>query len=419
VVRLRAKFPRTRRACIVILAGLTSSLLVILAPYEDMSACPAPPFALTVSAPAGVSAGRSVKMTITGARASSVRVVATEGNRITRQDVFAGSDGSAVAFLTPPFTDRAGIVTVLVEQLGATVSTDVYLKPGTAVDPVDLSIGGRSIVADGADHAMIQALPQDALGNSLADGTTGGLHVVRPTGVRQDFDLIVRDAVAWFRYTSVTTQGRSSGAATFDDALSPIIDLRETADNPLPFTLETVGPEITADGRGLRTVHTSVLADQNGNVLPDGSLVTFRFDGPDGTSQTVSETISGVAEAHLQAPSLPGVVTVSGWSHGTIGKAPISLEFKPAVVSIPAVARRHANGRTDVAVGPVATPLNGYISDGTPVSVTVGSGEEVRSQTESLADGRAIVHLPTAPGDARAVVTVLGVSVDVAVTPDG
>lgn len=388
----------------------------VTSPSEDVKI--AAPSHLEVSAPTSQPVGRDALILVRGAIPDmTVDIVATQGSRIARLQVTADRDGLAQATLRPPFTDRAGLVTVIAVQAGQKPQATMSLEAGQAVDPGTLVVGGRSIVADGADHAMAVALPQDDLGNPMPDGTEIDLSLRRPDGTTQKELIRMSGLLGWLRFKAITVAGRTASAAITGNSNSPETDIRETAGDPVPFTLSIIGPEAPADGKLLRFVRTSPLTDAFGNVLPDGTSVMFTLESPDGRGRAWSLTIKGIAELSIPASEQPGRTTVSAWSHGTSSPS-VDVSFMPDVTKVPLVATRVGPWSIKVSVGPIIGTLGGYLADGTPITLSFGDGTNQSWTSQgSLADG-VFEQTVTADDDVHTVsVSVLGVSRSVEVSP--
>ena len=398
----------------VALVAMRGDVPVSLPAHDVILAAPSH---LEVTAPISQHAGSEALIIVRGAIPDvSVDIVATQGSRIARLEATADRDGRARVTLGPPFTDRAGLVTVIAVQAGQKPQTTMFLEAGEAVDPGTLVVGGRSIVADGADLAMAVALPQDARGNPMPDGTEIDLSLRRPDGTTQQELLRMSGLLGWLRFKAITVAGRTASAAITGSSNSPETDIRETAGHPVPFTLSVLGPAAPADGKSLRVVRTSPLTDAFGNVLPDGTSVMFTLDSPDGRGRAWSLTIKGVAELSIPASEQSGRTTVSAWSHGTTSPK-VDVVFVPDVTKVPLVAKRVGPWSIKVSVGPIVGILGGYLADGTPIALSFGDGTTQNSTSQgSLADGT-FEQIVTADDDVHTVsVSVLGVSRSVEVS---
>jgi hypothetical protein len=214
---------------------------------------------------------------------------------------------------------------------GELVTTaSAIVEPGPVAGAPDPLIGARSIRADGADRAMVAAIPADRFGNPAPAGTRVAVTVVHPDESLASFDAEVTRTVGWTWVPSVTTAGDAEVVAAVDGMRSAAGRLVEVPGVPAPFALSLESPRLPADGTTLVTVASDVLVDVHGNRLLDGTAAQLRADYLDGTSsfQTVV-TVAGMARATVEAPDQAGVVRVEMTVLGVTSR-PLDLEFRPA-----------------------------------------------------------------------------------------
>lgn len=378
---------------------------------------------LVITAPTTALAGDRVTVQINGAPDGADVTVTTIGSAGTTAHVVTAAGGSADLPLEPVLTDTAGAITVLATA-GSTVATaTVLIGPGAPVDPIVGVVGARSIVADGSDLSMVVALPADRLGNVIAEGSSLDVLRRRPDGTITVQPTTVEHLVAWSLLPSGTTAGVNQIWLQAGEVSGPTTTLDEVAAPPLPFTLEAVDPQLAAttggDGQSLVPVRTSVLADPNGNIEPDGTQVTFAWDGPTGPGQAQAVTIAGVATTWIPAPTTAATITLSATCRGTSVAAPLPLTFDAVLQQVPVSATRTAGTAVAVVVGPVLRADGAFALDGTGVEVTMtdSTGSPVVGWSQ-LVDGRATLLLATeaVQGPVTVQATVLG-TVGTAVLP--
>ena len=164
---------------------------------------------------------------------------------------------------------------------------------------------------------------------------------------------------------------------------------------------------LSADGRALLEISTSVIADRFGNRLPDGHLVQLQSDGPKGVGVATASTIDGIARFRLLAPSRPGTVSIAVAVDGITGET-AELTFTAAVSSIPIDIVRDDSTGAVVQVGPVLDELGAVVTDGTPVTATIG--DLVDPIEVPLLNGVAEIDVGTLDLDTEIVIEVLGVT---------
>lgn len=342
---------------------------------------------LRVSAPASVVAGDAVRIEVSGDDGPAT-VVISQGIRFDVAAVVI-NDGRAVVDLDPALTRLAGLTTVTARQGQQEASTEVTIEAGPAVSPILLTVGGRSIVADGADRSMAIAIAADQFSNPLADGAVTSLRFRRPDGSIETATVRNSTLLGWHRISAGTLAGTTSVVATHGAAASATVDLRETAGAPVAFDL-VVSAATELEGRGDRVVRTSRVVDAFDNVLPDGTAAVFTTSGPGGTGRAVVKLVDGVAELRMPVPNQPGVVAVRARIGST--EATANVSFDRSVQDLPVAARATGIGTVSITVGPVFDGLGGFVTDGTEAVVLVGDDVVGRA---SLLDGMATVEAVT------------------------
>jgi hypothetical protein len=393
-------------------------LLLLLALLALLAGCarPAPEAgpglegALALRAPAVVAAGEPLTLVAERVDAPDgldVTLVAQGGYgvRLYRASFLAGR----AEFRLPAEDQRvAGLVTLTARAGAAAGGAEITITPGAPVDPVTPLVGPRTIIADGAHWGTAIAIPFDAYGNPVAEGSPVVFAIQQPGAQVASFRVPVAHLLAWMRLPGATHAGRTTVTVAVGGAHGPDASLTETPGWPAPFTLSASPPGQPADGHRLVTLRTQPIVDAYGNQMLDGTLVTFVAETPGGRPRLIpAYTIDGVAEAQLQAPAEPGAVMVRATLYG-IESAPLRIDFAPgpSVGSIPVAAQvDRAAGTVVIELGPLLADLGQFVPDDTPVSVTlVGPGGATQQREAAAARGRARLELrlsDLAPGDYR------------------
>lgn len=354
---------------------------------------------LAIQSPATVSAGRPITIVIT-------RTDAPEGTAVIL--VLQGSYGPLVyrsrfqggrAEIRIPSEDTkvSGRVTLTARAGAAEGHADLFITPGTPVDPVTPLVGPRTIIADGAHWGTAAAIPFDTYGNPVAHGTPVEFRLVRPDGRVETVTTVVDHLVAWTRLSSATVAGRTTIVVAAEAARGPSASLIETPGWPVPFALSADPIAIPADGHRFLTLRTAPILDRFGNQMLDGTLVTFVASAPDDTLQFIpAYTIDGVAKAQLQAPASPGTLTVHATLYG-VESLPLRIELGPgpAVGTFPlrAVLDRAA-GVVRLEAGPLLGTHGQLVPEATVVHITLASpGRAALMFTSLIEHGYARIDL--------------------------
>jgi hypothetical protein len=345
----------------------------------------------------GVPVGAPVSLITVG----SVGAVAASG--------VAGADGAG--FTVSANTTRwAGAVTLIARSGDAVVTETMQIMPGPVTGPALALVGPQSIVADGADTAMVVSVPTDEYGNAAVDGTVVDFARRHPTGAERQTQARTSGLVAHVLLRAGTTAGTGEVRAGVGAVSGPTTSLNEAAAPPVPFVLGVVGRVPAASGQSLLTVRTSLLRDRFGNVQPDGTEVHLGWTGPSGYSQAAGYTVGGVAQFAVEAPDTGGRTVFRAVCRGTAAVRPLIVQFR-AVRPVIALTANRAARTVSVVVGPVTGSLGALVADGTPVTVSVVDRKGRRVQgSGQLVDGALRLVLPGSglSGTLQVRATVLG-----------
>ena len=358
--------------------------------------------AITIQAPTTISAGSAVEIkvrtTTPTAEVSSLPVrlllFGTYGSSVLEAPLV---DDAATFALDGALTRFAGQVQLQANWGGAVAQATLQIEPGTAVEPLVTLVGPRSIPADGRHWAMVVTLPQDQFANGVADGTRVTLQILHPSphvisnqgassqetsnqateklgesANREVIEVRAAQLLTWARLYSRTTTGRVYLAATTGAAHSMQQSLLVVPGPPAPFTLTADPLQLTADGEQLITVRTSPLQDNFGNLLFDGTAITFVAEEGSGSRRTLpAQLIAGKAMVQLQAPSRPGPVTLRAFVLDQ-ASPPLRLDFDEGLALAPiTVTVTIGSEEVQLRAGPLLGLLNQYIPDGSEVTFTL------------------------------------------------
>jgi hypothetical protein len=265
---------------------------------------------------------------------------------------------------------QSGTLSLQVKSGNAQGATSVTIQPGSAVEPLIPLVGARAVIADAFHWSMVVVVPTDAFGNPVTEGTQVEVQAQHPDNTTDHYIVAVHHLLAWSRITSHTTAGRTTIAVQIGSVHGPAGTLTETAGWPVPFQLSATPSPITADGQRLLTISTASIRDRYGNVMPDGTLVTFVVDYPGGATASIpTQTIDGVAQTVLQVPQQNGTITVYAMILGASSRV-FHVNIAPGLAIDPfAIHLQHDDQQhiETLRAGPLLGPLGQYVPDGTNV----------------------------------------------------
>ncbi len=400
---IRRLFSRKNRKRMLVVGAAVALCLVMLlsrAPEE-----PTPFSSLTISNPEVVSVGESFEV-IVGQVPVGDEVHLTIDAGYGPRSVSTVASSDVVTFEVPSSdVAESGMVMLQATTVSSSGWSQLEVLPGEAVDPVDLYLGPRTVVADDEQYSMIVAVPTDRFGNPVASGTSVEFVHYTPSDLEVLLAVPTENLLAFTELQAGTKSGRSRIATTVGSASGQERTFNEVAGVTIPFTVQPVDRIPFADGASLLRIETSELVDRFGNQLPDGTSVLMTIDSDEFSRRLSGVTIDGVAVFTVEAPPGPVRFDVRAESGGSLGES-FDLTFSPAVsdfvVSVDRVVADSGDEVTKVEVGPVITVDGAYIPNGTEVVVE----HDGRRYETVAADGVASVIVEGVDGDAS--ITILG-----------
>jgi hypothetical protein len=354
---------------------------------------------LEIEAPDRVSVGSEVTITVRASRSvpDGTPAQLLTMNGVGQKMFYAPFNAQIAVFeLSGDQIQQAGKTTLLVTSGKARSTAVISILPGTAASPLFLLAGPRSLVADGVGRIMTAVVANDQYGNILTRGHLT-IRALYPDQTLFSYPLNFQHGVAWTWLDSTLSAGTVRIAAVLDEASSPENSLLAIASSPQPFSLSADPPSSDADGWQLVHVRSSLIQDENHNTVPNGLSVTFIVESINGAIRRIPvQTIDGVAEAVLQAPTMADTFTIYAMLGNTTSK-PVTIHFGSTTPANPIpleVVLDQENRSIQLSFGPVTGALGQLMPDGTPVRFSVTDPSGNRQWIESILEqGVATVDL--------------------------
>lgn len=254
---------------------------------------------------------------------------------------------------------------------------NIIVKADNIVDPIELFTGPNTIWVNNIQESMVVALAKDQYGNAAREGEDILYQSRYPDREKFRNSLEVKNQLAYQildsdfksgKIFSGTSDERSSGKEQRID----VIQLW-----PENIKIEVIDILPYADSRQFYKLSTNVLKDVNGDIIPDGTLVSFKTSFKKRKSQYKAYTIDGVANVYIRNPEFPSNWRIYAYvGNETVVSNELDLIFESNVNQLPI-------NLTDekVIVGPITSFIGQYIPDGTKVHF-FNNGKRVTKESE-------------------------------------
>jgi hypothetical protein len=229
-------------------------------------------------------------------------------------------------------------------------------------------LGPRTILAGGKEFTMMVTVPTDSYDNPKKDDTNVILKYQFLQNVT-NLNLKTKDFIAWYDIFSPTKSGKLLVSTECDTIVTKEIETEIYANLATNFTISYTRNHEFADGNQITHFTTSIIKDQFGNIIGDGTLVSFIIKTKDNlVLKTFGTTISGIASAQILHPDHQENYTVKGYVIGIAESNSLTLNYKPIIA---AFKYSFSNKNRTLTVGPIKSFMNQLVPDGIKVVVKV------------------------------------------------
>lgn len=192
-------------------------------------------------------------------------------------------------------------------------------------------LGPQSIIAGKNDFSMFVTSPTDVYDNPLSD-TTEITYSYHYGDMVQHNPVLSRNLIAWKNIHSTEKSERILVTASCNGSHSKELSTLVNPAHPIDFQITYKRTHKYADGNQIITFSTDAIQDKFGNIVSDGTLVSFSIANTKGMLlQTTGTTINGVAEARLLHPTEAETWKVSAYITGAAKSNTITLDFGAAL----------------------------------------------------------------------------------------
>ncbi|WP_434035540.1 hypothetical protein [Formosa sp. 4Alg 33] len=290
--------------------------------------------------------------------------------------------------------NKIGVVNWTLVDGTHSISGHFNITPKAEVAKMETYIGPPSIEAGGTDYAMLVIIPTDSLDNPVPENTlVNTKYQFLDTEVQEP--IFTKNIIAYKNIYSKKESGRLLVASESLGVNSKEFTLNVWAAIPTAFTISATRPHAYADGNQITTFSTSILKDMHGNVVSDGTFVTFFITNSAGNIlKTIGNTISGVAHAKMIHPDFQDQwqirATVDGMSESQL----LTLDYKRVIEDFEVTFSNH---NRDIVVGPLQSFMQQMIPDGLQVDLLIYKDNTfVHRVTKTSFNGYVNFHLKPA-----------------------
>ena len=234
-------------------------------------------------------------------------------------------------FIPENITKKIGVVNWKLLTKNESISGQFNINPKSEVATLETYIGPPSIEAGGTDYTMLVVIPTDSLDNPVPTNTlVKAKHQFLAS--EETNDIFTKNLISCRNMYSKKESGRMLVSSESLGINSKEFTINVMPAIPTDFKISATRPHEYADGNQITTFTTSILKDEQNNVISDGTFVTFFITNSEGNIlKTTGTTIDGVATSKIIHPDYADSWKIKAYVDGMAESDNISLNYKQVI----------------------------------------------------------------------------------------
>ncbi len=253
-------------------------------------------------------------------------------------------------------------------------------------------VGPSSIIAGGNDYTMPVIIPTDIYDNPLPDSTAIGLKHQFLSNIKEEI-VYTKDIIGWSAIFSYEQSGRLLLSSKVKETSSKEFSIVVFPALPQDFRITAKRKHKYADGNQITELITSTLKDKYGNIISDGTLVTFLIKNKKGVLlKTQASTIRGIAIAKILHPDHQDLWEIKAFVSGIAESDIVQIEYESVLDDFKV---QFSENNREIVVGPLVSFMEQLIPDGATVTLKI-SQEDTIIDTKMMtsSNGEVIFKIP-------------------------
>lgn len=254
-------------------------------------------------------------------------------------------------------------------QLNKTVLTGkLIINPIAIVATMETYIGPPSIEAGGKDYSMLIVIPTDSLDNPLPTNTlvTAKHQFLKK---KKTDAIYTKNLISYKNLYSPLKSGRMLVSSECLNENSKEFTVIVYPSNPTDFKIFVDRHHSYADGNQITSFYSSIIKDEQNNVVSDGTFVNFFIKNKKGNIlKTSGTTIKGIATSKIIHPDYETTWRVKAYVEGMAESDIIKVKYKQVLKDFDVLFSK--NNRI-ITIGPLQSFMKQMIPDGLEVHLFV------------------------------------------------
>ncbi|WP_298484375.1 hypothetical protein [uncultured Maribacter sp.] len=251
---------------------------------------------------------------------------------------------------------------------------------------IESYFGPRSVTAGYNDFSMLTISPTDAYDNPLDNGTEVTVKYQFLENI-EELKISTKNFVAWYNVASTLKSGRILVTSECNGTTSKELATIVYPSNAVNFSIRSSSAHNFADGNQIITFTSDIIKDEFGNIVTNGTLVTFVIKNEKEVYlYTIGTTLNGIAEAKTLHPDKASKWEIQAFITGAAESNITEFNFKPAIKDYPV---HFSKGNRNIDIGPFESFMKQLIPDGLLIQLDIydTNGKFIESKKTTTKDG--------------------------------
>lgn len=293
------------------------------------------------------------------------------------------------------YTQKTGTISwfLIIENKTILNGTFEIIPNNKTKTKIENYLGPRSIMAGGKEFSMMVCVPTDSYDNPKLENTPVLLQYQFLQNIT-DTNLKTKNFIAWFNIYSPNKSGKLLVSTACETTNTKEIETEVYPNIASNFTINFTRNHDFADGNQITNFTSSVIKDEFGNTVSDGTLVSFIIKTKNNlVLKTFGTTINGIATAKILHPDHPEIYIVKGYITGIAESNSLTIDYKPVLSNFN---YHFSNQNRTLTVGPIKSFMNQLVPDGIKVVVKIYREDKlIATLQEDSSKGLAKFTFPT------------------------
>ncbi|MFQ3181074.1 MAG: putative pyridoxamine 5'-phosphate oxidase family protein [Polaribacter sp.] len=274
-----------------------------------------------------------------------------------------------LTFVIPSFlAQKKGILSWKVLIKKQTISGNIRILAIKKPVSIESYLGPPSIDAGNIDFTMLVVIPTDSLDNPIKNNSKVSVNHQFLKSKKEE-TIFTNNLIGYKNIFAPLKSGRIIISSESLGLNSKEFDVDVMPSIATSFTLFMHRNHEYADGNQITTFYTSIIKDQNDNIVSDGSFVEFFITNKYGNIlKTFGTTINGIAKAKMLHPDYEETWIIKGYLIGISESNTLKIAYKKVIESYKVSFSK--NNRT-IKIGALKSFMNQIIPDGLSVKLSV------------------------------------------------